>query len=670
MKTTCRSGRSVVTNVGVFGWATEHFRQRDPPETDHRIRDSRHPSRCCLMLGAIIAFVSVGDLSAQPAIGLPEATPKTTVTGAPTVVTVTSSIEDPNLIPNSVLLQQVDAQGRVLAQLGGMHDDGMNGDAKAGDRIFSIQVPLAIQPGSPALLNISAVFQGTLGRVSSATVAVALVSAKLTIAQLDDLKQLEAFLQTNNIDTAAGFLEVLPDDFKNDWILMTATLSNQHATAEKPRVILQNKQSDKAFGFALDSSKVEYIQWDATNEKFRFHLIRTALKPPAPKVFVDDPGCERCHGVSGKGNLRPNWDAYDSWAGAMPYNRDRIYVESVEAIAMKRLFKGPVQDPILKQLPLPAGIARGAGGGVTITFDKNDAGGPKQVSYDVKDPKTGIPSYPGATNVNVNQGGAYYRMPSTSNPADPDEGRAVVMFDNFSGLNGKRVARELKDWDTSVVDIRPLALAIAKNCVDPTKLTDFAPQAAIDAFVAYHEALRKALYPLRPAIGKFDDLLADTLARQQGLPQIKANEEATNVKALIVANNDPLFPNSPVTITGQVARRSQQTYRLDMKTGFMIDRENYNQNNETRKIALFRFFLEPSHEPVFRWSMSVDKDKLAIRDPRTYTFGDVFKDKYLISAIIPTLEGVLSPNDCNTLKGRSFSTFDNAIKKNPGYFKY
>ena len=61
---------------------------------------------------------------------------------------------------------------------------------------------------------------------------------------------------------------------------------------------------------------------------------------------------------------KPNWDPYDSWAGMMPFNRDRIYQGSVEAAAFRKLF-----DPwtwqsnrdvrqIIEQLRLqPPGVA-------------------------------------------------------------------------------------------------------------------------------------------------------------------------------------------------------------------------------------------------------------------------------------------------------------------------
>lgn len=66
---------------------------------------------------------------------------------------------------------------------------------------------------------------------------------------------------------------------------------------------------------------------------------------------------------------RPHWDAYDSWAGMLPFNRDRIYQharvngrneESVEAAAIRRIFKSLKDDPLYRELTLPNGITQDA----------------------------------------------------------------------------------------------------------------------------------------------------------------------------------------------------------------------------------------------------------------------------------------------------------------------
>lgn len=81
--------------------------------------------------------------------------------------------------------------------------------------------------------------------------------------------------------------------------------------------------------------------------------------PARPRgVKWDDPKCSLCHSTQNvhnpstnpahtgtmepggalKARSKPNWDAYDSWGGMMPFNRDRIYKGSVEAAAFRKIF--------------------------------------------------------------------------------------------------------------------------------------------------------------------------------------------------------------------------------------------------------------------------------------------------------------------------------------------
>src|SRR5690242_1035692 len=96
-------------------------------------------------------------------IGAVAVTPNTAPAGVATAVTATATITDPTLIPSTVALQQLDSAGHVTT-LGSLHDDGLNGDAVAGDKIFSLRVTIfQANPGSVSL-RVSAGFQGSLLR--------------------------------------------------------------------------------------------------------------------------------------------------------------------------------------------------------------------------------------------------------------------------------------------------------------------------------------------------------------------------------------------------------------------------------------------------------------------------------------------------------------------------
>ena len=126
------------------------------------------------------SLVSLGFLALQlhavPAIGRTKASPMTAIIGTPTQVTVTASISDPSLIPGSINLLQVDPNGTTRV-LGILHDDGLNGDATAGDLDFALVVTLTSPSAAQIQLQVSAAFRGMLQRVKSTQMSVAFQSA-------------------------------------------------------------------------------------------------------------------------------------------------------------------------------------------------------------------------------------------------------------------------------------------------------------------------------------------------------------------------------------------------------------------------------------------------------------------------------------------------------------
>src|SRR5215471_17946700 len=180
----------------------------------------------------------------------------------------------------------------------------------------------------------------------------------------------------NCITSAASFVKCLPPEFKENWIMMTYSQSAQSGTAKYPRFILSSKDSTKVFGFELPTNPiakarnsfntVEYMEF--VGNIFRFHSIRTASQSVNP----NDPECKNCHSAqtATQGPFRsprPNWDAYDSWGGMLPFNRDRVYEKAtvnrvddeqpLESKAIKRIFRDLKKegDALFAQLSLPKG---------------------------------------------------------------------------------------------------------------------------------------------------------------------------------------------------------------------------------------------------------------------------------------------------------------------------
>jgi RHS repeat-associated protein len=106
----------------------------------------------------------------------PSAAPATIPVNSATQVLVTIQITDPTLVAGGVNLLQVTSAGASPVILGVMHDDGLNGDAKAGDGILTLQVSLKQAAPGSIYLQASAAFKGQLQRVLSPILAVPVVA--------------------------------------------------------------------------------------------------------------------------------------------------------------------------------------------------------------------------------------------------------------------------------------------------------------------------------------------------------------------------------------------------------------------------------------------------------------------------------------------------------------
>ncbi len=131
----------------------------------------------------IIALVLTIQTSARAGtIGTTTVTPNSTPAGVPVVVKVTSSITDPSLIPESVNLQRLDASGRVISVIGSLRDDGINGDATAGDKVFTLSTTILENTPGTVRLRVSAAFLGSLLRAFSSVLTVNITGTATGIA--------------------------------------------------------------------------------------------------------------------------------------------------------------------------------------------------------------------------------------------------------------------------------------------------------------------------------------------------------------------------------------------------------------------------------------------------------------------------------------------------------
>lgn len=120
-----------------------------------------------IVLGLISTALLLGG--ASPQIGVITAAPQSVPVNVPTPLTVTVQITDPTLLTGSVDLVRPSDPGAAPIILAQMHDDGQNGDAVAGDHIYTAQLSYIAPNAGPQTLQVSAAFRGHLQRVTANT---------------------------------------------------------------------------------------------------------------------------------------------------------------------------------------------------------------------------------------------------------------------------------------------------------------------------------------------------------------------------------------------------------------------------------------------------------------------------------------------------------------------
>lgn len=534
------------------------------------------------------------------------------------------------------------------------------------------------------------------------------------------------------VNSPARFLKALPAAFKQGWILMTRSESLQTGTAELPRILLSSIDATAVFtiGMGRHSSypgahpnAIEYMQWDPVQKNFRFHEVvldtipemgdilfgpggttKGRFAPRSRGIAIDDAKCSKCHstrnvlaldrsvfppvpgsspGTDGvpPGSIRvknkPNWDTYDSWAGMLPFNRDRIYQGSVEAAAFRKLLNpwtwraADSIRSIVEQLELqPPGVLP------EDSIDRVVGGaddGKIRFAFETAPPASVEPLPAGpdpaiSTNYafngllgtgplsNVVRGGAHVRLRHPSDLSGSGEGRGVQLFDLLGGadgnLNPQRIADELIHHRFATgsvpIDVRPLVLAITRGDLTVANAATLIPAAAMAFFdarngmtlgqVVLDTRARADTLPRRKAdlqklnLDRSGDVYLDLSAPQAGLIQQYGAATSQGTGTALDRLRQDVFrrPRDLGSADATVMSASSVITGSATPAEAYVDRELESPNTE--KMALYRYFLEPLGVSVDKWSMGVRGRS------RTYTFADVF------GAYTGTFSSVLDTN--------------------------
>jgi hypothetical protein len=162
----------------------------------------------------------------------------------PTQVVITSLITDPTLIPGSVDLVRLDSNGTVVGVAGQMHDDGANGDAVAGDHVYSIRVTLNEPIQQAFALEVTAAFRGALRRSASSQLQFAALNS--AGASLIDLTTPVSTIVSANVQGQQAHLvagQINTDVTMNITQVLKGTLTPGPITVRVPGGILNGNRS-------------------------------------------------------------------------------------------------------------------------------------------------------------------------------------------------------------------------------------------------------------------------------------------------------------------------------------------------------------------------------------------------------------------------------------------
>jgi hypothetical protein len=168
-----------------------------------RVQNRRFSFIAGLFLGVWVLFsilLPSQPVLAAPVLSRPEMSVPAISVGITTTVFVTTKVSrdlsDPPLLTDGVNLLRLDTAGKATV-LGLMRDDGQDGDATAGDNVFTLRVILNEATVGTLRLRATGAFKGRLQRVRSGVTAVPIVETLLPRANAgpDQTKAVESIVQ-------------------------------------------------------------------------------------------------------------------------------------------------------------------------------------------------------------------------------------------------------------------------------------------------------------------------------------------------------------------------------------------------------------------------------------------------------------------------------------------
>lgn len=152
---------------------------------------------------------------------------------------------------------------------------------------------------------------------------------------------------SNDIRTVEDFIEILPTDYKENFALMTMSKSLQVSSEKNPRVIMYglNRRtvytfnSEKAY---IGGNAIELMDTVKDGDKTVFQFREITFNDGKVKYSEPNPTkCIKCHthNTNDEQYMRPNWQPFFRWQGALGSNDDVLGLPSEEGKKELELYR-------------------------------------------------------------------------------------------------------------------------------------------------------------------------------------------------------------------------------------------------------------------------------------------------------------------------------------------
>ncbi len=161
---------------------------------------------------------------------------------------------------------------------------------------------------------------------------------------------LNQMINNYGVSSVEEFIDQLPHEYKNNFVLMRESKSRHVATLEHPRIISYGYDARAILGLStnpLDPKKSEIeLAFLGDDGYWQFHLLNFEDKKPQ---FADaTASCSSCHGSP----ARPIWADYPDWPGAyMDRVPHKVELNAEEAETLKAIKANPSKNPRLAMFP-------------------------------------------------------------------------------------------------------------------------------------------------------------------------------------------------------------------------------------------------------------------------------------------------------------------------------